>query len=86
MKDLILTLENGSDISVDVSGGEKTIELALGEASGYPTYTGATEFTPTQETQIAFTAGKVVLEDIVINAIPYNYGLVTYQGNIITVS
>ena len=85
MNDLILTLEDGGELSLEMSGPE-SFELTLGEASGNPTYTGPTTFTPTQDVQIAFTAGKVVLQDITIDPIPYNYGLVTYQANIITIS
>ena len=85
MNDLILTLEDGNELTLAIDEAED-MELTLEQASGYPTYTGATTFTPTQEAQIALTAGKVVLQDITINPIPYNYGLVTYQGNIITIS
>lgn len=51
-----------------------------------PTYTGTTEFTPSQEAQTIETANKVLLENITINPIPNNYGLVTWNGSVITVS
>ena len=86
MNDLIITLESKKSIDLIASDSISDLELTLGESSQYPVYHGATTFTPTQEAQIAFTAGKVVLQDIHINPIPYNYGLVTYQGNIITIS
>lgn len=49
-------------------------------------YDGPYEFTPSQETQTVSTAEKLLLENIVINPIPQNYGLITYNGSFITVS
>lgn len=51
-----------------------------------PTYTGSTEVTPSAETQTLLTANKTVISNIVINPIPNNYGLITWDGNILTVS
>lgn len=52
----------------------------------YEVYEGPTEVTPSQETQVLETEGKAVLVDITINPIPSNYGLITYNGSILTVS
>ena len=49
-------------------------------------YQGEYEFTPTQSEQTVNTAGKVLIRNIRINPIPSQYGLVTYNGSIITVS
>ena len=49
-------------------------------------YTGDTEVTPTQATQTLETANKIVLENIVVNPIPSNYGLITWDGVTLTVS
>ena len=49
-------------------------------------YTGPTEVTPTQETQTLYTEGTSMPSNIVVNPIPSNYGLITYNGSIITVS
>ena len=62
---------------VDIHGSEKVIP---------PKYDGPYEFTPTRETQTAHITGKMGKEDIIINPIPSNYGLVTYNGSIITIS
>lgn len=51
-----------------------------------PDYDGATEVTPSGETQILRTAGKSVESDIIVNPIPSNYGLVTWNGSVLTVS
>lgn len=49
-------------------------------------YDGPTEVTPGEEPQVLNTAGKVVTRNIVINPIPSNYGLITWNGSILTVS
>lgn len=49
-------------------------------------YEGPVIFTPSANEQIIQTAGKTVAENIIINPIPSNYGLVTYNGAIITIS
>ena len=54
--------------------------------SQYPDYDGEYEFTPTQETQVVQTRQKVLLENITINPIPSNYGLITWNGSTLTVS
>lgn len=49
-------------------------------------YEGVTEITPAQETQTLHTAHLLVPVDIVINSIPRNYGLITWNGSTLTVS
>lgn len=49
-------------------------------------YTGATEATPSHEEQVFEMGGKRVLNDFVVHPIPHNYGLITYNGQFITVS
>lgn len=49
-------------------------------------YTGTYEVTPTQQTQTLPTVNKVLTDNVVIKPIPSNYGLITYNGSIITVS
>lgn len=51
-----------------------------------PAYTGATTITPSGETQILNTADKSLYENITINPIPSNYGLITWNGSTLTVS
>jgi len=63
--------------------GEMGVVTAFRE---YPAYTGPLEFTPSEEQQTIDAAGKAVLENLVINPIPNNYGLITWDGRVITVS
>ena len=53
---------------------------------GAEPYEGAYEFTPGAEDQTVPVAQKYCEENIVVKAIPNNYGLITYNGSIITVS
>ena len=52
----------------------------------FPVYTGQTEITPSTTEQLLATAEKVVTRNIVINPIPSNYGLITWNGSTLTVS
>lgn len=49
-------------------------------------YTGTYEFTPTRSTQVIEIANKKATADITINPIPKNYGLITWNGSVLTVS
>jgi len=51
-----------------------------------PVYTGPYTVTPNQQTQILQTANKSMNQNVVVNPIPSNYGLITYNGFEITVS
>ena len=51
-----------------------------------PVYSGQTEITPSEEIQTLQTANKTVLQNIIINPIPSNYGKITWNGSTLTVS
>lgn len=65
---------------------DEAFECSIGEAFMPEEYHGITNVTPANQTQTLETQGKVVKENIVIDPIPSNYGLVTYNGSTITVS
>lgn len=73
---------------VSVTGDEirpmKTI--SGGRGGSVPVYPGPTEFTPTAETQTIAVSGYRLKEDITINPIPSNYGLITWDGSTLMVS
>lgn len=53
----------------------------------YPSaYTRAYEVTPSNERQTLPTEGLMMSHDVVINPIPSNYGLITWNGSTLTVS
>lgn len=60
--------------------------IAMPQAVHVEEYGGPYEFTPTQGTQVIEIANKKATADITINPIPSNYGLITWNGSVLTVS
>lgn len=50
------------------------------------TYDGPYTVTPERVTVVLNTANKMMTTNVVVNPIPSNYGLITYDGSTITVS
>ena len=75
-------------ISVELESGEMSVSV-LPEAitiTGAEPYEGTYDVTPTQSEQILYTDGLRMTDNVRIAPIPSNYGLVTYNGNVITIS
>lgn len=53
---------------------------------GADPYEGEYVVTPTGAVQILATKGKTAVQNITIQPIPQNYGLITWNGSILTVS
>jgi len=49
-------------------------------------YEGSYNFTPSDVEQVIPIEGKMANQDITINPIPSNYGLITWNGSTLTVS
>ena len=81
-KEIVLDGELSLNIPMDGEVGTvtKVVEHDL------PVYTGETNITPSTTEQVLATAEKVVTRNIVINPIPSNYGLITWNGATLTVS
>lgn len=45
-----------------------------------PSYTGQTVITPSENIQTLTTADKVVMQNIIVNPIPANYGKIVWDG------
>lgn len=74
-------------IGCSLTGSEQmTAELTLPKGKASPPFTGAYTYTPTQETQTIPINGLKAIQDITIEPIPSNYGLITWNGSTITVS
>lgn len=58
--------------------------IAVNESS--KEYTGAVSVVPSASTQTLDTAGYYLRENITVEPIPSNYGLVTWDGSVLTVS
>jgi hypothetical protein len=81
--------ENNNPVNVTVSEGSVAVNLGVETpivTSTIPDYEGEYVFTPTQETQTVGTNGMRLLDNITINPIPSNYGLIGWNGSILTVS
>lgn len=66
------TIPMGFDVAVNVGDADP--------------YDGEYEWTPTQETQIIPIRHKMAVSDITINPIPSDYGKITWDGAVLTVS
>ena len=79
-----VVLDGDLSLIIPVDGESGIVTKVIGQ--DLPTYTGVTEVTPTTAEQVLDTSNKVVTRNIVINPIPSNYGLITWNGSILTVS
>ena len=88
MNEIALHVEEsaGAHLTV-VDGGSESLKVGGSMyAVGPPRYEGSYEVTPSQQQQVLPTEGKHTLHDIVVQPVPYYYGLITYNGSTITVS
>ena len=89
MAEKVIVVGGGRGGTVKIGGaGERHAAISV-KGTGttpVPKYDGPYEFTPTAEEQTVPIAQLQARQDITINPIPSNYGLVTYNGNIITIS
>ena len=79
-----VVLDGDLSLIIPIDGESGIVTKVIGQ--DLPTYTGATIVTPSTSEQVLNTADKVVTRNIVINPIPSNYGLITWNGSTLTVS
>lgn len=78
-------------VKAKISGGTvkaratlgQTVVQYVGEANPY---TGAYSVTPGDEDQVLRTKGKYMIEDVTVQKIPSNYGKISWNGMVLTVS
>ena len=81
------TLSPVASMSVVLSAtATMTGKLTVPDVIALPDYTGEYEITPGEEAQVLSTSDRTLRENITINPIPSNYGLITWDGTKITVS
>lgn len=84
--------DDTAPIAVGVASGSTTLPFSITSETrvtivhNLPYYEGAYVITPSQEEQVLPTHEHSMIEDIIINPIPSNYGLITWNGSILTVS
>lgn len=86
MADVALTVGRTPTLHVDVAEVRRVGCRVGGEVFSPVTYHGTYLVTPSSETQVLDTAGTALTQDVVIAPIPSNYGLVTWDGSVLTVS
>lgn len=80
---------NDRSIPVLLSVQEASVPLSVNakfEVIASNAYEGPYEVTPTTDDIVLQTSGKVAIDNIKVNRIPQNYGLITWNGTVITVS
>ena len=91
-QEVVLDGELSLNLNID---GEMSLDLHMDGEAGtvikvteydLPVYTGGTEITPSENVQTLQTANKTVLQNIIVNPIPSNYGKITWNGSTLTVS
>ena len=50
------------------------------------TYSGEYTVTPTEETQVLSTNGKLMAGDVTVAPIPTNYGRISWNGSVMTIT
>lgn len=65
---------------------ETAFTVSMGEAFLPEEYHGSVDVTATTSVQILETQGKLLADNIIVEPIPDNYGLITWNGSILTVS
>lgn len=86
MDSIPLHVEDVALVGMTVAeGGSATLSVGA-EVFSPAVYHGAYSVTPSGIAQVLATAGKALAEDVTVDPIPSNYGLVTWDGSSITVS
>ena len=85
-EDIRVKVAPQESVNLDVTQAQ-IVKVKIGHGFDlYDNYTGRYEVIPSAETQTLPTNGAVLTEDITIAPIPQNYGLITWNGSILTVS
>ena len=87
---VVLEIAAEDGIEFSVADNQDTAVLELGNPliirDPDPPYEGPYTVTPSASQQTLVTRGYAMTGNVVIEPIPQNYGLVTYNGSIITIS
>lgn len=81
--------QNNVPVNITVSDNSESIGLDIETpivTSTVSDYDGEYDVTPSSVEQVFATNGKKMNHDFVVEPIPSNYGLITWNGSIITVS
>ena len=82
----LLFSKNVIEGSIDKSNVSLSGDVVNNAMRSLPVYHGTYEITPSDSAQTLNTANMVLNDNIVINPIPSNYGLISWNGSALTVS
>ena len=86
-QDIIGVISAKNDLRGSISNDQEISgAVATAYTVGAAAFDGDYEITPTRETQIIKTAQTVLKRNIIVNPIPSNYGKITWDGGVLTVS
>lgn len=81
------TISLRESLSANLSVNESLVaEIGIPESVGGIPYEGDYAITPTDEEITLQTSGYMMIDNLTINPIPSNYGLITWDGSTLTVS
>lgn len=85
--EITLTIDDSAEATLAVDD-DVGVTLSLDDAfiDGGRRYDGPYEVTPTRYVQILPTIGMKMNDNVTVNPIPYNYGLITWDGSALMVS
>ncbi len=84
--DLLMVTQSDGDPDLDIQQDGEAGEVIKVVDYDHPIYDGPIEITPSRETQVLETKEKILITNIIVNPIPKNYGLITWNGSVLTVS
>lgn len=79
------TFQNGIALNASFSAGDD-LSATFGEVIERAEFEGPYSVIPSQEMQIINTRGYLMTDNFTVEPIPSNYGLITWNGSILTVS
>lgn len=85
MDDFFVNFSDAERMHVSLSEGDD-FSVTMDDVPVQPRYVGPYSFTPTDTEQVIEIAGLTAAHDITVEAIPSNYGLITWNGSVLTVS
>lgn len=86
-----MTISATETIPFSMTQSEESAEISMTsvvriQSGSADYYQGSYHITPATTTQILYTNNKIATDNITIDPIPSNYGLITYNGSTILVS
>ena len=87
---LTLNVQGSEAVALGVAENDALVigmtqAVVVNRINGDP-WEGAYSVTPAAEAQVLATKNKTMEEDFTVEAIPSNYGLITWNGSVLTVS